>query len=197
MKIEKVEEHKIKVTLSESDLMYYNLNPKQITRNSPELHRFLFQIMENVRNQTGFNPYFGQIAVEAVSTNDGMTLIISRISPETNQKNKSKKIKATAVKRVLSRNRYFFDDFDNLCEAICKIDNEAHKKSALYKYNGQWYFILGECNFFEKQHCILSEYCESFGGGVCTESFLSEHGELLANGEKLISMVNGIKELNK
>lgn len=196
MKIEKVENHKIKVTLSESDLMYYNLNPKQMTKNSPELHRFLFQIMENVKNQTGFNPYCGQVAVEAVSSESGMTLIISRISP-TVSKSSLKKVKASAAKRVLTKNRYYFDSFDDLCSALCALEPDALSVSTLYECDGSWYLILGSCRRFDRQHCILSEYCTDFGGKVLTEAFLSEHGRMIADGEKLISMANGIKELEK
>ncbi len=196
MKIEKVENQKIKVTLSESDLMYYNLNPKEITRNSPELHRFLFQIMENVKKQTGFNPYCGQVAVEAVSSEKGITLLISRISPAVN-KDKLKKIKVSTSKRVMIKNRYLFESFDNLCGALCALDEGILEKCTLYSYNDGWYFILGNCTGFDRQHCILSEYCTNFGGIVCTEPFLSEHGKLIASGKSLLSMVKGIKELEK
>ena len=60
MRIEKLAENKIKVTLTAADLSRLNIDIKQLTPASRELHTFLFHIMETVREETGFNPYNGQ-----------------------------------------------------------------------------------------------------------------------------------------
>ena len=79
MKIEKIEANKIKVSLSELDLIDMNINVKSLTPDSPRLHNFLYEIMEKVKAETGFNPYSGQVVVEATPHDDGITLTVTKL----------------------------------------------------------------------------------------------------------------------
>ena len=204
MRIEVVENHRIKVSLTTNDLMYYNLNPETLSPESPELNKFLFQIMEDVKKQTGFNPYCGQVVVEAVRSNSGITLYITKVGINTAVQGavspSKRKIKAVAVKSKkpsYSNIRYMFSRFDTLCNALTNMSAKALSLSSLYTYENKWYFVLGDADGFEWMHCILCEYCDKFGGDLYTEAFLQEHGKCVAAGERLISMTDGIKELNK
>ncbi|MGN0107001.1 MAG: adaptor protein MecA, partial [Hominilimicola sp.] len=49
MRIEKLNNDKIKVTLTASDLINLNIDVKQLEPDSQELHTFLFHIMETIR----------------------------------------------------------------------------------------------------------------------------------------------------
>ena len=196
MKIEVVE-NKIKVSLSLNDLLYYNIKPESFLPNSPELHKFLFHIMENVKEETGFNPYTGQVIVEAVQADSGITLYISRIKKE-RKTDTGKKINIRAVKsKKTNKNRYMFRDFETLCNVLTMLPESSLENSILYKFENTFYYILKTEVLFEKTHCILSEHCTSFGGMMYTESFLKEHGTLIASGKKLVLMADGIKQMNK
>ena len=63
VQIEKENSNKIKVTLQPLDLREMNISIENLKPNSPQLNRFLYEIMEKVREETGFNPYNGQIVV--------------------------------------------------------------------------------------------------------------------------------------
>ena len=201
MKIEVLENSRIKVTLTIEDLIYYNLKPEKLSAQSPRLQKFLFNIMDNVRRETGFNPYKGAVAVEAVQSNEGMVLYISGFKPQESQSHKVtingevKKIKVTCRKDVSPQNSYCFHKFSNLCSALLYLTDSSLMVSSLYKYEDDWYFILGANDDFERSHCVLTEHCSSYGGMFYSENFLTEHGEVVASGQSLISMADGLKRL--
>lgn len=203
MKIEVLENSKIKVTLTVEDLIYYNLKPEKLSPRSPGLHKFLFYIMENVRRETGFNPYRGAVAVEAMQSKDGVVLYISELKnkEETTQciniNGTEKRVRIKAKKLVSPQNFYSFDEFSNLCRALARIDEDALESSKLFEYENVWYFILGSPVDFEKNHCILSEYCRDFGGMMFSEEFLAEHGREIASGKSLVTLAEGIKKLEE
>lgn len=200
MKIEVLENNKIKVTLTFEDLIFYNLKPDKITPDYPGLQKFLFNIMENVRRETGMNPYKGAVAVEAVSSREGMVLYISGFKKSNQSKHTitmdgvTKTLKASCKKEVAISGGYIFENFEDLCNAINRIDNESHRQSCLYKYNDKWYYIFNGDDG-KNIHYVLSEYCSEFGSIVYGEDFLNEHGELVAEKDTLVSMAEGIKKL--
>lgn len=198
MKIEMIENHKIKVSLTVNDLLFYNIKPETLSPNSPELNKFLFNIMENVKKQTGFNPYCGQVIVEAIRSESGIVLYISRAKDADSNKNAVRKIKSVTVKSKKNKylpGTYKFKDFENLCEAVTAMDVSFLTFSKLYMYQKEWYFILEPTEKNEECHYILSEYCDDFGGGLYNESFLDEHAKIVAEGENMISFLMGIKAL--
>ena len=203
MKIEVLENSRIKVTLTAEDLIYYNLKPEKLSPRSPGLHKFLFYIMENVRRETGFNPYRGAVAVEAMQSKDGVVLYISELN--NNEENiqsisingTEKRVRIKTKKLVKPENFYSFVDFSNLCRALAGINEDALWNSKLFEYENAWYFILGSGADFEKNHCILSEYCTDFGGMMFSEGFLAEHGKEIGSGERLVTLARGIKKLEE
>ncbi len=194
MKIEKVENDKIKVTLTLEDLILYDICGENITPDSPKLHRFLFDIMESVREKTGFNPDSGQVVVEAIKDQNGITLFISKLKTFTGiEKASPKKIKSVKINKNIHKNRYCFKSFDLLCECFKIIKEDFFKASSLYKYDGKWYITVASKNTL--LNSVLREYCD-FISENASDMFLKEHGELIAKGEKLISLVKGVKALD-
>ncbi len=203
MKIEILEKSKIKVTLTMEDLIYYNLKPEKISARSPRLEKFIFNIMDNVLKETGFNPYKCPVAIEAVQSGEGMVLYISGLgekaasSKDVIIKGEHKKIKVICKKEVCSKNSYCFLDFEELSRAVVNLSSESLLQSSLYEYDNKWYFVLGPSDDFQRSHCILSEHCNTFGGMIYSETFLSEHGRLIAKEKSLVTLSKGIKELEE
>lgn len=195
MKIEKFQNDKIKVTLTPQDLVLYDIEADSVRPDSPKLHKFLFDVMESVREETGFNPYSGQVVVEAQRDHTGICLIISKI--EVNPK--KEKIKPDNVKSVkprlkVKKVRYIFKSFDDLCEALKVVGSDAVFEAALYKYDNKWHLVNNLTD--KKADLILREFCfearEISGGNV----FLKEHAKLICEGKELVKMVEGIKALD-
>ena len=66
MKIEKIDSNHIKITVDSLDFDIFNIELSSLTPDSPQLHTFLFSMMQQAQHETGFNPYNGQILIEAV-----------------------------------------------------------------------------------------------------------------------------------
>ena len=191
MKIEKLENDKIKVSLTTEDLLSHDISNESVTPDSPKLHKFLFEIMESVMEETGFNPYSGQVVVEAVQDKTGITLFISKLKNAVDIK--KTKVKSVKINKDIHKNRYIFNSFENLCEAFKSINPSELKGSSLYKYENKWYITVLSKN--TALNCVFLEYCDKLSENV-SDLFLKEHAELIARGENLISMVNGIKTLD-
>lgn len=195
MKIEKFENDKIKVTLTLEDLTLYDITGEAVSPDSPKLHKFLFQIMESVKEKTGFNPYNGQVVVEAVQDTTGITLFISKLKTieEIDIKKPSPK-KIKSVKVNIHKNRYIFKSFDSLCDAFRMLSEEDLKNSSLYKYDDKFYISVPSKK--ASLNSVLREYCDKVLEASFSDLFLKEHGKLIARDEKLVSMAKGIKALD-
>ena len=80
MRIKKISSDKIVVQLTDTDLEYFDLDIGERPPQAADLHNFLFEVMELVQTETGFDPYHGgQVIVEASTSSEGMSLVISKI----------------------------------------------------------------------------------------------------------------------
>lgn len=196
MRIERLSDDRVRVTLTETDLMGMNIKVEQLRPDSHELHTFLFNIMETVKEETDFNPYNGQVVVEAMPSNEGISIVISKIcAPVTKiSPGKFKKVKSiTPHLKEPTIHIFSFRGIDEVCEAIIKIDEEMLKKSALYKLDGKYYYALKSAKEHSNGIGVLIEYSSYIHN--MNETFLKEHGELIAESDSLVSMADGVKNL--
>ena len=147
MNIEVIGKDRIKVILSESEMAERNLTNEMLVNKSEMLNSFLFEIMEEVREKTEFNPYNGQVVVEAIRGSEGLMLIISKAETEKKKltkadKEKYKKAKPVIKKKETRRQMYIFEDFENLCSAVIRLDEECFKKSCMHRVGKHFYFHL-------------------------------------------------------
>lgn len=207
MRIEKLNSNKVKVTLTGDDLVSYNINVKKLSGNSAELHSFLFRIMDTIHKETGFSLYNGQVVVEARAAGDGMTLVISKMLSGrgvTETVKNGKRIIARASERCRGKGVYFFESFDDLCEAITQIDNAVHSDSLLYKMNEKYCYLLNfENPYFDDDErlcnivSILREFAErniSYNGQY---KRVMEYGKLIAKESELEAMADSLRKINK
>lgn len=207
MRIEKLNSNKVKVTLTGDELISYDINAERLSGNYAALHSFLFSIMDKIHKETGFSMQGGQLVVEAhMAGNDGMTLIISRISGgkgiTTTVKN-GKKIIAKATEKYKGKGVYFFKSFDDLCSAIIQFDDEVHNSSALYKFNEQYCYLIDFNNSYfndENKFCgvigILREFTERNISYKGQYTRITEYGSIIAQGEQLSEMSRALKSIN-
>ena len=185
LKIEKIEMNKIKVTLSALDLIDMNISVKSLTPDSPVLHG----LMEMVKAETGFNPYSGQVMVEATPSDDGIILMVTKISEE--KKKKPKNIRV-AGHRSASKITYRFRHFENICRLFEISEPKKFENASLYEYMDNFYIVIPK-----DRVAGMSEFGDARGNVTLSESFLDEHGKLHAKGKKLVSMAEGVKGLTE
>lgn len=189
MRIERVEgNRKIRVLLSQDDLLEMNINIRTLTPDSPELHSFLFKVMEFVRRETGFSAGSGQVVVEASPLGEGIVLTVTTLEPERKRK---LDISSVRVKKKLrsSRKIYRFADFDSLCDYFKQADDCIAEEMSLYSYREAFFAAAAA------EDCKIHEFAAKISDADKAELFLSEHGRLIAAGEELKKMINGIKNL--
>lgn len=198
MKIEKLNKDRIKVSLSSTDLYELDIDVKKLSPNSQELHSFLFQIMETIREETGFNPYNGQVVVEATPSTEGMDIMVSRVSGKKRKITKQEFSKITSVKAKVKKNAetaiFFFKDFDDLCMAIKMADKEALMMSSLYKIGDTYCFTIKNDTLYKKCIAMMREYSSSISGRTFHLAHLKEHGKLIASGHKLSEMAENLRQ---
>lgn len=195
MRIEKLEYNKIKVTVFPIDLIDMNINMSNLKPDSPQLHSFLSDIMEKIKEETGFNPYSERTVVEASPVGDCMVLTVTKISEnnENIKKTQKRKVKAVIKNKAVKKSIYFFDSFDDMCEAISLLSDDTLFVSALYKIENK--FAISISDIKQNEAGIMCEFSSSYDAHSLASDFLSEHAKIIAKGEELVSMADGIRSL--
>lgn len=188
MKIERIETNKIKVTLSSLDLVDMNVTVKSLTPTSPILTGFLHEVMERVIEKTGFNPYDGQVMVEATPEEDGIVLVVTKLTAEKPKKKKIKNVKVSVRKKNLST--YKFSEFLDVINLFRATKPEDFISGSLYEYNKNFYITIPKNTVIN-----ICEFALENTNSSLDENFFSEHGELHVKGEDLVRMAKGIKNL--
>ncbi|TYQ16097.1 UNVERIFIED_CONTAM: adapter protein MecA 1/2 [Acetivibrio alkalicellulosi] len=206
MRIEKINDNKIKVTISLNDLEERNIDLNSLNYNSPAAQELFWDMMEQAEMQFGFSASDAQLCIETVPDSDeGFVVIISRIDEdgefESIQKYIKNKFRKTDL-RVKKKNKkvcssiviFSFDEFNNLCLLCKRLCDMYSGESTLYKLKNVYYLLLTKnswsvtnLNSFE---LILNEYGNKIKNTNFYEGYLNEYGV------KIIDC-NAIESLNK
>lgn len=181
MKIEKINDNKIKVTLSTSELQERNLDFQALKYNTPEAQSLFWDMMKQAENEHGFKTTNCQLFIEAASLQDGqfivtVTKLQDKALPPVPQKKKLPAPELKMRKKVHQKNQNFvykFDDFEQICTLLISNKELKTLPTTLYEYKNT-YFILAKPS--PKIHLIISEFGEIQKDSISTESILEEHG---------------------
>lgn len=198
MRIEKLNNDKVRVTLTAADLTTLDIDVAQLSPNSKELHTFLFHIMETVHKETGFNPYSGQVVVEATPSQEGISIVVSRLNSPSKRVTRAEYDRATSVtahvKKKKSMAVFYFDRFEDLCAALTEMSSEALCDGSLYKIENSFCFTLNDAGRHKKSAHTMTEF--SVNNRLPTHiTYIQEHGKLVAEGNELISLRKNIRNL--
>jgi len=184
MKIVKLEKDKIKVILTQSDLDNMDIDINDITPNSPEISKFLSEILRTVKEETGFTIEDSQTVVEATTFGMGVILVFSKV-----KKNYVKGIKA--IKKD-DRVAYEFFGFDDLLGLLVNVDYASILDMRLYQYMNSFFITLPKNNV----PILIYEYSLKNRSSCIAESLLSEYGRFLGDGKSILAMVLELKKIN-
>ena len=223
MRIKKISSDKIVVQLTDTDLEYFDLDIGERPPQAADLHNFLFEVMELVQTETGFDPYHGgQVIVEASTSSDGMSLVISKIhsgkKPVRREdfskikrirvKNTEKVTRAevsnllndagvpcTKRKRRVSENTVFvFESFSDLEEAVKVVDTFNFAMAELYR-NGERYALISRAFTVQEQN-IISEYAIRRIKNDVVAFDIREGWMLVAKNNELCEMTENLRKMN-
>lgn len=133
MELIKINERKLKVSLSESDLKGYDLRPDNLDYDCPATKRAFKEILERAKEQTGFDTDEERIFVQIFpGLRGGCEMYVTRLCEE-------------GEKVHTMRTVYTFDRLENLitaCRGLCGYG--FRDESALYFINGHFHLLLSE-----------------------------------------------------
>ena len=222
MRIKKISCDKIVVQLTDSDLEYFDLDFCERPPQAADLHKMLFEVMELVKTETGFDPYNGgQVVVEAAMSSDGLSLTISRMGTgkkgmtrEEFSKVKRVGVKLSGTSEQLTKKDiksildnvnikkshgesmiFIFNSFSDFEKAVSSLPDADFTDVLLYKDNNRYALIYNEKPDIIKYN-ILSEFAVHKAKNDVASYSIKEHWSLVLEDDKLSEMAENIRKMN-
>ncbi|HHV60581.1 MAG TPA: adaptor protein MecA [Clostridiaceae bacterium] len=196
MKIEKVGENKIKISITDNDLEERNIDINSLNYNSLAAQELFWDLMEQAETEFGFNATNAQIVIEAApETDGGFVVLITKMDEEDDFEsiNNYIKDKLSTKKNVrIKRKRpdskvytavllYSFKSFDDMCSLCRVIPKDRLGSSSVYKYRDTYYLMITLKGF--SSGCDLELMLSEYGNRILNinfyEGFLNEHGTVI------------------
>lgn len=186
MKIEKIAEDKIKITITIDDLAARNIDLYSFMYNSPESQDLFWDVMNEAEKEYGFNVDDSMIYVEASTTGGGnFTLIVTKtkekpvikLNPSKSTPKENVKLKRKKIPSYLKDGIYKFESFEDICNFCKSVDVRAIVDSVLYRMNDVYYLksaIMPATSILE--YATIVKYPELM------EARIKEHGEIIIPG---------------
>ena len=157
MKIEKLNENKIRITLNIDDLKEKDIDLHTFMSNSIESQKIFLDMLDEAEKEVGFVTDDYKIMIEALAlANGSFVLTITKI--DTGTSTEKRRFKKVNIKRKVqdltsSIAIYKFHSFDDFCK-FCKIFKTytykniemISKKMSLYFYNQEYYLLINNIN---------------------------------------------------
>ena len=203
MKIEKLNENKIRITLNIEDLNERNIDLHSFMSNSIESQDIFMDMLDKAYEEVGFNTDDCRIMIEAIALKNGIfVLTITKFEHNDDKlpfkrRNVNSKRKKTPLN--LEKTIYSFATFDIFCDFCSFLKNtldEAQildfaKESTLYEYNSNYYLVLSKINPNSPgiKHICSSvvEFAEFVNSSELFESKIKEYGKLIIEKNALLT----------
>jgi len=192
MKIEKISDNKIKVTLSTSDLHERNLDFSALTYNSPQAQVLFWDMLHQAEAEFGFSAADAQLFIEATpGSGDNLVITLTKVEEdgdfESIQKYIRNRFKRSELKTKKKSKKvssgillYSFDEFEDLCKVVGSISESYSGDSTLYKYEDSYYLLMTNTaiantkpDYFDS---LMSEYATKINNSSFVDGFLNEYG---------------------
>ena len=194
MRIEKITENTIKVTLAAKDFESRGIETAKIKFNSPACQELLWDIIDHAEIEMGLNGLGDRIIVETVADSQGNCVITVTRSEDPNKLRKedlkhdrnedndsdmedlldalfetpnqadSGFNREPEVSRYNDYIVFCFPDFESLIEAVGHCSTPKAIPSKLYTYNGDYYLVLSISERNFYTYLRFEEVCYEFNG---------------------------------
>lgn len=196
MKIEKLNENKIRITLNIEDLNERNIDFHSFMSNSIESQGIFLDMLNQADEEVGFNTDDCRIMIEALALKDGhfiltITKFEHNIDEKTSIKKKNLHIKRKSPTVNLEKTIYSFESFDAFCDFCTFLRDTMNKKqifslakaSDLYEYNSNYYLVLSDIDVSSeslKYICSsITEFAHFVNNSELFERKIKEYGRLV------------------
>lgn len=199
MKFEKLNENKIRITLTIQDLAEKEIDFHVFMSNSAEAQDVLLDMLEQAKKETGFDPEDYNLKVEAlVMADTNFIFTITKLPPE--EKSKISKRKFTVKRKNIvpssTQAVYCFNSFDDFNDFLVFLSKNTlfnYKKLAksitLYEYKEKYYLLMNNINteFIDKIkfYTCITEFAKCVTNSKVFASKLKEYGTLIMKNNAL------------
>jgi adapter protein MecA 1/2 len=193
MKIEKISENMIRVTISLDDLVERDIDMTSLNYNSPAAQELFWDMMEQAEDELGFNLTDSQLVIEPMPDSyDGFIITISRVDDEgdfesihryirSRFKKTDLKLKKKNLKIFSALMIYSFKSFDDACYLCKSISANYTGISTLYRLKDIYYLTLtaNSCSTDDIRTfgSLLTEYGTKIYNVDFYEGYLNEYAE--------------------
>lgn len=192
MRIEKLNENKIRIFLNLQDLKEKNIDLHTFMSNSVENQDLFLDMLSQAEEEVGFKTKNYRLIIEALASSDGcFVLTITREKPDiVKQKIKQPKVKRKSTFLNTSLSIYMFNTFDEFCE-FCTYINSSHlsnslnklKNTSLVLFQNKYYLVLNSIKLTTSElknfTYTISEFAEPTKNEVLFERKLREYGSVI------------------
>ena len=199
MKFEKLNENKIRITLTIQDLAEKEIDFHVFMSNSAEAQDVLLDMLEQAKKETGFDPEDYNLKVAAlVMADTNFIFTITKLPPE--EKSKISKRKFTVKRKNIvpssTQAVYCFNSFDDFNDFLVFLSKNTlfnYKKLAksitLYEYKEKYYLLMNNINteFIDKIkfYTCITEFAKCVTNSKVFASKLKECGTLIMKNNAL------------
>lgn len=184
MKIEKINDDKIKITFDYIDLQENNIDFHSFMANSTQTQTLFLKILDQAEESLGFNTDQYKLEINTLALSNGIfILIVTRLQKET-----KKKVVHVHTKRKSNINNptfsiYKFNSFDNFisfCQFIVQNSDVnllkvLENNNSLFKYNSQYFFAISTTTMNIKQKEFLFSCITEFAKFITnSKTFLAK-----------------------
>lgn len=167
MKIEKVDDNKVKIILSFEELEMRNITLSDIEKNNTAARNLFTSLIEETNLDEDFVCDDSQLFIEASSDNTDTFILTITKTNDLPDINNYVKPETKMLYRINSR-LYEFASLDtilNFCE-VAKEENLFFGQNTLFKYNDKYFILFSENAIknkkFIKTYVMISEYCSRY-----------------------------------
>jgi adapter protein MecA 1/2 len=208
MKIEKISENIIKVTISLDDLEERNIDMSSLNYNSPAAQELFWDMMEQAEIQFGFELNESQLIIEPIpSSDDGFIITITQIDDDGDFESIHRYIRNRFKKADLKLKRknlkifsavliYSFKSFDDVCNLCKRIYPIYTGSSTLYKLKQNYYLVFtsvsNSTTHSKTFDSLLTEYGTKISNVDFYEGYLNEYATRIIDSEAVQTLSKAI-----
>ena len=193
MRIEKLNENKIRIFFDIEDLIEKNIDLHTFMSNSIETQDLFLDMLDKAESELGFKTKNYKLVIEALASSDGSFIItVTRMLPNDAVSKKQKKTVKTKIKAVTPNKQSSiilfnkFDDFCDFCTYVNKNDAfpiQKLKSASLIFHNDNYYLVFNNLKLdikeFNLLYSTLSEFGFSVKNEILFERKLREYGKVI------------------
>ncbi len=194
MKIERISENQLKLTLTKDDLKERDIKLEDLITPSEKTQKLFRDIMEQALDEEDFVSENTPLMVEAVPMGtDGIMIIVTKVNnkdkkaPLMQQAQESRRWKKKPMdtqEHAEDKNSdiliYSFPQLDDIIHVSLRLDGSFKGESSVYKNDGKYFLVLQKNTAEESDtELVLKEYGQKHVSTPLAKYYLLEHGETI------------------